>query len=188
MSVSISGSLGLRGVDVGLGGRSSLGGKSKTAVAAASTSTRVPPQNNNSSFVPAPGDSKKMVDGGDNSVKLNLPPTPGGGGASNSSLPGGGNTSDGNVATPTTTSSSTVALNPPKVYGKIVLTSDNALLDKDNSSAETPSSQDGMEPDMEWETRVVGCELISSAGILLKLPQVSWFHSIKPRIKIECVF
>ncbi|XP_021955786.2 cyclin-L1 [Folsomia candida] len=97
------------------------------------------------------------------------PPTPGGGGASNSSTGGGGGVGSGNVTEPSTSSAPT---NYPKIYGKIVLTSDNVLLDK-NKCGETPSATDGMDEDIEWETRVVACELISSSGILLKLPQTA---------------
>jgi hypothetical protein len=98
-----------------------------------------------------------MTDGG----QFPLPPTPGG---------GGGGTVNGNSNLAAEVSSSTTAT-ISKAYGKIVLTSDNVLLTKEKT-AETPSFLDGMEPEIEWETRVVGCELISSAGILLKLPQV----------------
>ncbi|KAI8820265.1 cyclin-L1, partial [Fimicolochytrium jonesii] len=37
----------------------------------------------------------------------------------------------------------------------------------------TPSMDDGIPKELEYELRVLGCELIQSAGILLRLPQVS---------------
>jgi len=36
----------------------------------------------------------------------------------------------------------------------------------------TPSSNDGLDLDDEIDLRILGCELITTAGILLKLPQV----------------
>jgi len=37
----------------------------------------------------------------------------------------------------------------------------------------TPSSQDGLKTEDENDLRILGCELIQTAGILLKLPQVA---------------
>lgn len=58
-----------------------------------------------------------------------------------------------------------------KVYGKIVLTLKNQLLPDDRLDP-TPSQQDGLDAETEKDLRIYGCELIQTAGILLKLPQV----------------
>lgn len=57
-------------------------------------------------------------------------------------------------------------------YGKILLTLQNCLLSEDKLNA-TPSSLDGLDAETETDLRILGCELIQTAGILLKLPQVS---------------
>lgn len=57
-------------------------------------------------------------------------------------------------------------------YGKIVLTLENCLL-PEAKLTDTPSRQDGLDRQTECELRVLGCELIQTAGILLKLPQVA---------------
>ncbi len=173
MSVTtISGSIGIRdgrGDIIGVSSnRSSNSSSLRTSTNSSRAQTQQQPQpttttNNNININNTNNtDSGRMV--GD---KINLPPTPGGGGASNSSVGAGsgGGTPSGQ------TEPSTPSSNHPKVYGKIVLNLDNVMLEKDKF-ADTPSCLDGMDPEMEWETRVVGCELISSAGILLKLPQV----------------
>lgn len=59
-----------------------------------------------------------------------------------------------------------------KSYGKVVLTLKNQLL-PDEKLAVTPSQTDGLDADTETDLRIYGCELIQTAGILLKLPQVS---------------
>lgn len=59
---------------------------------------------------------------------------------------------------------------PPRAYGKIVLTLENCILtDLDKP---TPSEADGLDRETETDLRILGCELIQTAGILLKLPQV----------------
>lgn len=58
-----------------------------------------------------------------------------------------------------------------KPYGNIVLTLKNCLL-PDEKLALTPSQNDGLDRDTETDLRIYGCELIQTAGILLKLPQV----------------
>jgi hypothetical protein len=62
-----------------------------------------------------------------------------------------------------------------KTYGKIVLTLENAILNSEKLDSEqgTVSQQDGLEKSIELDLRFLGCELIQTAGILLKLPQVS---------------
>ncbi|XP_062547086.1 cyclin-L1-like isoform X2 [Armigeres subalbatus] len=57
-------------------------------------------------------------------------------------------------------------------YGKIVLTLENCLLPETKLDL-TPSQVDGLDREMEIDLRILGCELIQTAGILLKLPQVN---------------
>lgn len=57
-------------------------------------------------------------------------------------------------------------------FGKIILTLKNCLL-SDNKLLTTPSTQDGLNKEIETDLRILGCELIQVAGILLKLPQVA---------------
>lgn len=58
-----------------------------------------------------------------------------------------------------------------KTYGKIVLTLENCLLPEGKLEL-TPSQSDGLDRETEVDLRILGCELIQTAGILLKLPQV----------------
>ncbi|XP_018359971.1 PREDICTED: cyclin-L1-like [Trachymyrmex cornetzi] len=62
-----------------------------------------------------------------------------------------------------------------KLYGKIVLTLQNCLLPEEKFNS-TPSHLDGLDAETETDLRILGCELIQTAGILLKLPQVG-FHT-----------
>lgn len=64
-----------------------------------------------------------------------------------------------------------------KPYGKIVLTLKNCLLPEEKLNS-TPSYLDGLDAETETDLRILGCELIQTAGILLKLPQVSPFLSL----------
>ncbi|CAL1541055.1 unnamed protein product [Lymnaea stagnalis] len=57
-------------------------------------------------------------------------------------------------------------------FSKVVLTLDNVLIPDDKLS-ETPSMSDGLDKEVETDLRILGCELIQTAGILLKLPQVA---------------
>ncbi|XP_023012640.1 cyclin-L2 [Leptinotarsa decemlineata] len=57
-------------------------------------------------------------------------------------------------------------------YGKVVITLKNQLLPEEKLSP-TPSQLDGLGMDTETDLRIYGCELIQTAGILLKLPQVA---------------
>lgn len=59
-----------------------------------------------------------------------------------------------------------------KPYGKIVLSLTNCLLPEEKLTP-TPSKIDGLDSETETDLRILGCELIQTAGILLKLPQVS---------------
>jgi hypothetical protein len=62
----------------------------------------------------------------------------------------------------------------PLVYGKILLQLTNCLLPEEKLSP-TPSELDGLAQDVEIDLRILGCELIQTAGMLLKLPQVGRF-------------
>lgn len=58
-----------------------------------------------------------------------------------------------------------------KIYSEVFLTIDNSLIPEEKLSP-TPSMQDGLDLQTETDLRILGCELIQSAGILLRLPQV----------------
>lgn len=60
-------------------------------------------------------------------------------------------------------------------YGKIVLTLENAILAAEKLETNTVSQEDGLSREIEVDLRILGCELIQTAGILLKLPQVRDF-------------
>lgn len=60
----------------------------------------------------------------------------------------------------------------PKPYGSVILTLKNCLLPEEKLSP-TPSQVDGLDRETETDLRILGCELIQTAGILLKLPQVA---------------
>ncbi|XP_066997668.1 cyclin-L1 isoform X1 [Anabrus simplex] len=69
-------------------------------------------------------------------------------------------------------SATVVSNSVKKPYGRIVLTLKNCLLPEEKLSP-TPSQTDGLDKETETDLRVLGCELIQTAGILLKLPQVA---------------
>lgn len=57
-------------------------------------------------------------------------------------------------------------------YGKVILTLENCLLPAEKLQT-TPSELDGLNRETETDLRILGCELIQTSGILLKLPQVA---------------
>ncbi|KAM8954442.1 cyclin-L1 [Pelodytes ibericus] len=59
-----------------------------------------------------------------------------------------------------------------RVYSEVYLTIDNSLIPEERLSP-TPSMLDGLELQSETDLRILGCELIQSAGILLRMPQVA---------------
>ncbi|KAK1168490.1 cyclin-L1-like isoform X1 [Acipenser oxyrinchus oxyrinchus] len=59
-----------------------------------------------------------------------------------------------------------------RVYSEVFLAIDNSLI-PDERLATTPSMSDGLDLHNETDLRILGCELIQSAGILLRLPQVA---------------
>ncbi|CAG9770355.1 unnamed protein product [Ceutorhynchus assimilis] len=63
-------------------------------------------------------------------------------------------------------------INNAKLYGQVLLTLTNQLLPEENLT-NTPSQADGLGIEAETDLRIYGCELIQTAGILLKLPQVA---------------
>uniref|UniRef100_A0A4W3GDE0 Cyclin L1a n=2 Tax=Callorhinchus milii TaxID=7868 RepID=A0A4W3GDE0_CALMI len=71
-----------------------------------------------------------------------------------------------------------------RVYSEVFLTIDNSLLPEEKLSL-TPSMQDGLDLEVETDLRILGCELIQSAGILLRLPQIVAMAGINLASKIE---
>lgn len=69
-----------------------------------------------------------------------------------------------------------------RTYGKIVLTLENAIYSTNKLEEQTVSQIDGLSKEIEMDLRILGCELIQTAGILLKLPQVCDFreYSVAP--------
>lgn len=59
-----------------------------------------------------------------------------------------------------------------RLYSEVSLTIDHSLIPEERLSP-TPSMQDGLDLQSETDLRILGCELIQAAGILLRLPQVS---------------
>ncbi|GFT02965.1 cyclin-L1 [Nephila pilipes] len=57
-------------------------------------------------------------------------------------------------------------------YSKVSLLLENCILPPDKLSP-SPSQVDGLDPEAERELRILGCELIQTSGILLRLPQVA---------------
>ena len=56
-------------------------------------------------------------------------------------------------------------------YSRVELYLENIILPGDKISP-SPSEKDGLDSQSEYDLRFIGCELIQTAGILLKLPQV----------------
>lgn len=61
-------------------------------------------------------------------------------------------------------------------YGVVLISLENCILSQEYIE-NTPSIKDGLDREVEIDLRIVSCEYIQMAGILLKLPQVniSWF-------------
>ena len=62
-------------------------------------------------------------------------------------------------------------MEPTREFSKTVLTLDNCIVPREKL-LNTPSAQDGVSHELEVDLRLVGCEYIQTAGLLLKLPQV----------------
>ena len=59
----------------------------------------------------------------------------------------------------------------PKEYSRVILSLENCFIPEERLR-ETPSRKDGVSSSLEVDLRIVGCEYIQSAGLLLRLPQV----------------
>ncbi|XP_075124852.1 cyclin-L1 isoform X2 [Leptodactylus fuscus] len=59
-----------------------------------------------------------------------------------------------------------------RLYSEVYLTIDNSIIPEERLSP-TPSMLDGLDLNAETDLRILGCELIQSAGILLRMPQVA---------------
>ena len=59
-----------------------------------------------------------------------------------------------------------------KQFSSVIITLENCTVPSEKLYP-TPSSQDGLDLETEKDLRILGCEFIQTAGILLKLPQVS---------------
>lgn len=59
-------------------------------------------------------------------------------------------------------------------YERVILTLNNVLLPPEKLYPNpTPSTSEGLSWDIEYDLRLQGCELIQTACLLLKLPQVN---------------
>lgn len=65
-----------------------------------------------------------------------------------------------------------LAAKVPKHYGRVIINLENCLLPPERLAC-TASCLDGLDPETEMDLRILGCELIQTAGILLRLPQVA---------------
>lgn len=63
-------------------------------------------------------------------------------------------------------------MEPLKEYGATELSLDNCIIPNERL-LNTPSSKDGCSHELEVDLRIIGCEYIQSAGLLLRLPQVA---------------
>jgi hypothetical protein len=90
-----------------------------------------------------------------------------------------------NGSTPLKTQQTTIPQTQPTVYGKISLQLTNCLLPEEKLSP-TPSEVDGLDKDTETDLRILGCELIQTAGMLLKLPQVRLIFLILEIASLKC--
>lgn len=69
-----------------------------------------------------------------------------------------------------------------RLYSGVLITLENCLL-PDDKLRFTPSMSSGLDIDTETGLRVVGCELIQAAGILLRLPQVrTWPRALQATV------
>lgn len=98
-----------------------------------------------------------------------------------SAAPSAGGSSSGTTTTTTTTTGG--ILIGDRLYSEVSLTIDHSLIPEERLSP-TPSMQDGLDLPSETDLRILGCELIQAAGILLRLPQVrtpGWLRASPPR-------
>ncbi|XP_054569640.1 cyclin-L1 isoform X2 [Eptesicus fuscus] len=90
---------------------------------------------------------------------------------SSAAAPSAGGSSSGTTTTTTTTTSGGILIGD-RLYSEVSLTIDHSLIPEERLSP-TPSMQDGLDLFSETDLRILGCELIQAAGILLRLPQVA---------------
>ena len=64
-------------------------------------------------------------------------------------------------------------------FSRVILTLENQLV-PDEKLTPSPSVNDGLDADTDVDLRILGCELIQTSGILLKLPQVSKITHFSP--------
>lgn len=69
----------------------------------------------------------------------------------------------------------------PRQFKEIILTLENCLV-PDSKLEETPSQRDGLDKEIETYLRILGCELVQIAGILLKLPQVYFIGNVNQEL------
>lgn len=89
--------------------------------------------------------------------------------SASSAAPSAGGSSSGTTTTTTTTGGILIG---DRLYSEVSLTIDHSLIPEERLSP-TPSMQDGLDLPSETDLRILGCELIQAAGILLRLPQVA---------------
>ena len=71
----------------------------------------------------------------------------------------------------------------------VVLTLSNVILPREKLYPNpTPSMLDGLPWDVEYDLRLIGCELIQTACLLLKLPQVNFEMFSEPKSLFSSVF
>jgi len=74
-------------------------------------------------------------------------------------------------------------------YRKVVLTLSNVILPSEKLYPNpTPSTNEGLPWDVEYDLRLIGCELIQTACLLLKLPQVNFQNLEKTILIVLYVF
>lgn len=64
----------------------------------------------------------------------------------------------------------------PRLYKEVRISLENCLLPEERLQT-SPSLSDGLDVEIERDLRVLGCELIQSSSIMLKLPQVKFSSS-----------
>lgn len=72
-------------------------------------------------------------------------------------------------------------------YGDVIISLENCILSEEQLE-KTPSIKDGLDKEVEIDLRIVGCEYIQMAGILLKLPQVGPLSNLQWLSKLAVIF
>jgi len=69
-------------------------------------------------------------------------------------------------------------------YDRILISLENCIIPSEKLD-ETPSMKDGLDRDTENDLRMFGCEMVQTAGILLKVPQVTphLVHFVRKNIR-----